>query len=241
MSSSSLSLESSSALIKQNVAELLREEILTGGLQPGDRVVEGKWASRLGVAQGSVREALNILAVEGFIDKPPGRIARITKLSAEDVMQRYEVRAALEGLAARLVAIRNMDLSDLRQNLADMKAAAEQGNMRALIERDLQFHLLLCKKSGNRYLLQEATRLLVPLFAFTAIRTIRLSVEPKPWISTLEEHRQIVNVIELGDPAVAQKYVANTIERFASDAMQVWIGDGNSQGVISASRRSSAT
>ena len=49
-------------LVKHDVAERLRKEIMSGALQPGMRIVEGKWASKFGVAQGSIREAINILA-----------------------------------------------------------------------------------------------------------------------------------------------------------------------------------
>ena len=50
-------------LVKHDVAERLRKEIMSGALQPGMRIVEGKWASKFGVAQGSIREAINICTV----------------------------------------------------------------------------------------------------------------------------------------------------------------------------------
>src|SRR5579863_279850 len=59
----------SDGLVKHNLAERLREEIMRGSLQPGARIVEGKWASKFGVAQGSIREAINILAQAGFVSK----------------------------------------------------------------------------------------------------------------------------------------------------------------------------
>src|SRR5581483_7249895 len=88
--------------VKGNVAEFLLEEIINGRLKPGERIVEGRWATKLHVAQASVREALNILAVRGFVEKDLGRSARVTILTDEDIQQIYEVRASLEGLAARL-------------------------------------------------------------------------------------------------------------------------------------------
>jgi DNA-binding GntR family transcriptional regulator len=56
-------------MVKDSVAAILREEIISGRLQPGDRIIEGKWAVRLGVAQTSIREALNRLMTEGFVEK----------------------------------------------------------------------------------------------------------------------------------------------------------------------------
>ena len=104
--------------VKGNVAGVLREEIITGRLSPGERIVEGKWATKLKVAQASVREALNILAAEGFVQKELNRSARVTVLSDDDVVQIHEVRTSLESLVARLVAIRQPDLSDLDQAIA---------------------------------------------------------------------------------------------------------------------------
>ena len=56
-------------LLKENLAVQLREEILGGRLVPGEKIIEGRWARQLGVAQVSIREALNILAAEGFVTK----------------------------------------------------------------------------------------------------------------------------------------------------------------------------
>src|SRR5262249_22554563 len=141
-----------------------------GRLKPGERIVETQWAPKLRVAQASVREALNILAAEGFVEKGVGRSARVTELSDQDVEQIYQLREVIEQLAARLVAEKQPDLSDLDQAIADMRSAAECGNLRAFYERDLLFHLLICEKSGNRFLEQSLKRVLVPLFAFVVMR-----------------------------------------------------------------------
>jgi DNA-binding GntR family transcriptional regulator len=63
-------------LVKTNLAELLREQIMKGSLFPVERIVESNWALRFGVGQASIREAINILAKDGFISKVSGRSAR---------------------------------------------------------------------------------------------------------------------------------------------------------------------
>src|ERR1700678_1152562 len=100
-------------LVKEAVAEQLRSEIVSGAIAPGHPIVEGKWAAQLGVAQASVREALNILFREGYVQKIAGRRARVTLFTKADVQGIYEVRASLEGLAARLVVERGADLEEL--------------------------------------------------------------------------------------------------------------------------------
>ena len=207
--------------VKGNVAGVLREEIITGRLSPGERIVEGKWAVKLKVAQASVREALNILAAEGFVQKELNRSARVTVLSDEDVVQIHEVRTSLESLAARLVAIRQPDLSDLDQAIADMLSAVQCGNMRTYCERDLGFHLLLCEKSGNRFLLEHVRRLLVPLFAFIVLRQHAAMDDPDRWHRSYEEHRKILQAVRSGNPDVAAGEMAAMIQCFSSETVDL--------------------
>jgi len=74
--------------------------------------VEGKWAAKFGVAQASIREAINILAREGFVTKAPGRSARVIHLSETDIGHIYQLRGAIEGLAACFAAQSPQDLND---------------------------------------------------------------------------------------------------------------------------------
>ena len=96
-----ISLNTDNGLLKLSVVERLRKEILNGRLHLGARIVEGKWAIKFGVAQASIREAVNILAQAGFVSKPSGRSARVIHLSENDVVHIYRLRGALEGLAMR--------------------------------------------------------------------------------------------------------------------------------------------
>jgi DNA-binding GntR family transcriptional regulator len=209
--------------VKSSVAGFLREEILSGRLEPGERIVEAKWATQLNVAQASVREALNMLAVEGFVKKQSGRSARVTTLSEEDVVQIYELRMSLEGLAARLVTVRQPDLRDLEQALADMHSAVQCGNMRTWCERDLSFHLLLCEKSGNRFLLEYVRRLIVPLFAFITLRQHVIMTNPERWRKSYEEHSRILEAVRSGDSYLAQREVEAIVYGFAKGYTADWV------------------
>src|ERR1700676_4595461 len=138
---SELSLLSTHGLVKTNLAERLRLEIVNGSLAPGERIVEGKWAARFGVAQGSIREAINILAQDGFISKESGRSARVIHLSEADAAHLYELRGAIEGLAARLAALAQSDFGSLQAAVHEMREAAMAGDRERLVDCDLQFHL----------------------------------------------------------------------------------------------------
>ena len=210
-----------SLMVKDTVAAVLREEIIIGRLSPGAPIVEGKWATGLKVAQASIREAINILTAEGFVEKGAGRSARVTELSEKDVAQIYQVRVALEGLAASIVAQKQPDLSDLDQVIADMGSAVACANVRAFYERDLQFHILISQKAGNRYLEQEMRRLVVPLFAFVIMRVHDASTDAANWKKSIEQHQQILDAIRSGDPYFAEQQVRKTIQRFAAVTQSV--------------------
>jgi len=123
-----------------------RQEIVSGRLAPGEKIVEVKYAKLLKLSQSSVREAINILVGEGFVQKGPGRTAQVTRLTDEDVAHSYELRAVLEGYCARIVAQKKVDLNELEQTLSDMRSAADCNNINDFYERDLQFHLLLAER-----------------------------------------------------------------------------------------------
>lgn len=203
-------------MVKDSVAAILRDEIISRRLQPSDKIVEGKWAKKLGVAQTSIREAINTLVAQGFLEKGSGRTATVTLLTPADVGHIYQLRAVLEGLAARVVAERQPDLSDLDQTLADMRAAIECKNIRAFYERDLRFHLLVCEKTGNRYLEQDLRRLIVPLFAFVVLRVHGSNDDPQVWAKSLEQHWQMLDAMRSGDPFFAEQQVRNTVHKFFS-------------------------
>jgi DNA-binding GntR family transcriptional regulator len=205
--------------IKGNIAGILREEIISGRLSPGERIAEDRWAAKLRVAKTSLREALNILAVEGFVRKEPNRGAHVTVLSETDAVRIYEVRTSLESLAARLVATSQPDFSELDQTLADMFSAVQSGSTRIYHERDLSFHLLLCEKSGNPFLLDSVRRLIVPLFAFVVLRRHGARADPEQWAKSYEEHRRILNALRSGDPDFAEREVATIIKFFSEQTV----------------------
>ena len=213
---------SGNGLVKHDLADRLRAEIMNGSLPSGDRIVEGKWARKFGVAQGSIREAINILAREGFITKRPGRSARVVHLSEIDIAQLYEVRGALEGLAARLAAKSCPDLSKLESAVAGMRRAASAGNCEALLRDDLQFHLELCEVSGNPFIVDQSRRLLVPYFAFVRMRIASSGQTTSPWDKDLEAHQRIIDLVREAEGEVAEAYVKKAMARFAKNAYDNW-------------------
>ncbi len=204
--------------VKHDLADRLRREIIKGSLPGGVRIIEGKWAQKFGVAQGSVREAINILARDGFVTKESGRSARVVHFSERDVAQLYDLRGAFEGLAAET----DPDLSKLQAAVDGMRRAANAGECENLLHCDLQFHLQLCELSGNPYLVEQSRRTLLPFFAFVRMRVAASGQAASAWHKDLEAHQRIIDLIREGEGEVAEQYVKKAMARFARTAYDNW-------------------
>ena len=209
-------------LLKENIAARLREEILAGRITPRQKIIEGQWARQYGVAQVSIREALNILTAEGFVTKGHGRSARVVKLGDADIIHIYEVRGVLEGLAARIITKRRLPLDDLESAFAALREAVQSNDLRKVIGCVQHFHLLLLEKPGNPYLQEQGRRLVVPLYAFTLIRALAKGVDTSAWARQLSHHRLIIDVIQLGNPALAEQTLIHVTHSFLEAALTVW-------------------
>ena len=210
-------------LRKHEMAERLLSEIVGGVLSPGEQISERTWAQKFGVAQASIREAINILERDGFVTKESGRSARVVNLSQQDVFQLYQVRAALEGMAGFLAASSGADVSDLQQIVEEMQIASETHNSKALTDCDLRFHLELCRLSGNSHLLAYAQKLLRPFFAFVRMRVSVSGQGTSAWGHDVEAHQRIVDLIRDGEAELTEHYVKKSMTRFASTARRNWL------------------
>ncbi len=208
--------------VKHDLADRLRREIIKGFLPGGVRIIEGKWAQKFGVAQGSVREAINILARDGFVTKESGRSARVVHFSERDVAHLYDLRGAFEGLAACLAAETDPDQSKLQAAVDGMRRAANAGECENLLHCDLQFHLQLCELSGNPYLVEQSRRTLLPFFAFVRMRVAASGQAASAWHKDLEAHQRIIDLIREGEGEVAEQYVKKAMARFARTAYDNW-------------------
>ena len=212
----------SGSLVKSALANRLRDEISSGALPPGVRIIEGTWGRKLGVAQGSIREAINRLAQEGFVTKVSGRSARVVSLNEQDVLHLYEIRGAIEGLAARLAATRRADVAELQQMVDAMRHASKKNRTADLVDADREFHLELCRISGNPHLVEHAGRVLLPFFAFARIRIIASKQDTSAWDRDLEAHQRVVDLVREGEGEVAEQYIRRAMARFAQTAYGNW-------------------
>ena len=142
--------------LRDVVFQTLRQAILSGQLQPGERLMEIHLAKQLGVSRTPVREAIRKLELEGLVSTIPRRgavVAEITRTDMEDVL---EVRHALEDLAVRR-ASENMSeeqLNELKKASARFEECVRKDDLRASAQADEEFHEIISEATGNRRLLQ---------------------------------------------------------------------------------------
>lgn len=143
------------------VTAALRSAIMEGRFKPGERLVEDRIARLFGVSRNPVREALRILRSEGLVEIAPRRGASVAALSPEEAREVIELRAALEGLSARLAARRcTPEIAAGLQAILDAgSAAARRGDVAALRRLNDEFHQALARSGSNRFLSEFMTAL----------------------------------------------------------------------------------
>lgn len=135
----------------------LREAILSSKLRPGDRLEVAELADRLGVSLTPVRQAVQQLATEGLVEVRPRGGAFVAVLSPKDVEETFEIRCALECMAAEL-AVKRISEDEIRrahEPLEQLRQPVLTDQDRVGHQRDnLELHMILIRASGNRKLVE---------------------------------------------------------------------------------------
>jgi len=183
------------------------DEIRAGGFTPGQRLREVEIAGRLGHSRTPVREALRLLEADGLVVHQPRLGATLRKMDHPEVMELYEMRAVLEGTAARLAA-RVASTSELLQlsELNEELGATEHEEQAAKLNR--QFHAILMEAARNRFLLRSMHGLhktMLLLGQTTLMDAARIA-------AAREEHRRIIAALEARDGAAAEAAMRGHLE-----------------------------
>lgn len=189
--------------LREVVFETLREAIIKGDLSPGERLMEIQVAEELGVSRTPVREAIRKLELEGLVIMVPRKGAYVADISMRDLSDVFEVRCALEALAAELAADRATDeeIEELERMLVKISEALENNRIQETVELDTQFHEMLYAASRNERLRGILSQLREQIHRF------RLQSWTRPGRArvALEEHRAIVEAVAERNPQLAKK------------------------------------
>ncbi len=208
--------------LRSRIAERIEQAILDGSLQPGERLVERKLAAQFATSLTAVREALIELEGNGLVAKKPNSATYVTKMNLEAAEKIFAVRRILEGFAfeeaARLATAEQIKhLEELYLKLLD---AARTQDCRAFIQVDYDLHEMIWQISGNAYLEAALRRVVLPLFAFTAIRIVVGS--PLDLLQDAQSHLPLLEAIKSKDPKAARNVFMVALQEWLSKT-QAWM------------------
>lgn len=199
--------------LAEDAAERIREQILGGGFRQGDHLVESKIAEQLRISRGPVREAFKLLRAEGLVEEEPRRGTFVVRLDTVDVREVYELRAAIEGRAARILAGSNgpLALAELRALADRIDDAVRAQDFPKVSRADIDFHEALCRLSGN-------SRLLDVFMRHVPVMRSLLRLDERVYSSVDEialQHRPLLEAIQARDADRAAKLCEEHCEQAA--------------------------
>jgi DNA-binding GntR family transcriptional regulator len=178
------------------VYDEVQRRIVDGRLQQGERIFEDQLAHELEVSRNPVREALQALELEGFVELEPRRGARVAVISPQRASDLFELREALEGMVARLAATRRtaQQLADLQRVVQLGSTAAAAGDLAVLPGLNTDFHGRLCDAANNSMLADSVERMSQLIQWVYTKRVTQRGI--RSWM----EHSRIVEAIADSDP-----------------------------------------
>lgn len=203
-------------VVKDRVADLLREAILSGHFQPGERLKERTLSAHIGASRMPIREALITLEAEGFVVREAYRGARVSTPSRKGLEELLEIRSHLESLATRLAVpyISAGDIKRLRKVLAERRRLAQE--VEAQTRLNERFHKIIRDRCPNERLRDLLANLWsqIPKSMWN-LRAQR--IEP-----SIEECEEIVAAIERKDATSAAILMANHCDNGAASVLEVY-------------------
>jgi DNA-binding GntR family transcriptional regulator len=196
--------------LRERVYEVLRDEILSGHLGPGAELSEVALAERLGVSRGPIREALSLLCAQRLVTMQPRRGAYVSVLTRQEFLEAYQVREALEALAARLASARlqDDDIVALEALHEEMRRAVRDRAVQRFFDANQRFHLSLVALSGNGRLIEMHDQLVQRMGRYMA-RSLSLRGNLE---RSLAEHEEIIDALRARDATRAVAAVSLHIQ-----------------------------
>ncbi len=196
--------------LRDVVFNTLRQAILRGELEPGERLPEIQLADKLGVSRTPIREAIRKLELEGLVIMIPRKgavVAEITEKSLRDVL---EVRRALEELSVKLACekIQEEEIEELKVAAKEFEDALKTGDVTAYAEADVKFHDIIYHTTDNERLIQLLNNLSEQMYRY---RVEYLKREDSHE-TLLAEHQYIIEMLKKRDVKRAVEAVCTHVD-----------------------------
>ncbi|MEM7404742.1 MAG: GntR family transcriptional regulator [Pseudomonadota bacterium] len=179
------------------LVSVLRSEIHSGALKPGDQLEEAALAKRFGVSRMPVRQAVRSLVESGLLETRARKGAFVRVLSPKELADLFEVAAELEGLACRLAAsvLTEDDVEAISRGLEDCVHAASNQDSNRYAIANLRFHGAIHKASGNDWLADQLAQIEVRINSY---RSMPYQIRGR-LAQSVQEHREIMDVLVKGN------------------------------------------
>ncbi|MDO8528131.1 MAG: GntR family transcriptional regulator [Deltaproteobacteria bacterium] len=192
--------------LRESIADSLRDSIIQGALKPGIKISEPALALKFGISRTPVREAFRQLDSEGFLHILPRRGARVAPISEKDVREFYDVKAVLEGHAAKLAVERLSDkeLEKMESLNNQMEKSNQTKDYKKVFQLHNEFHEVFLRASGNEQLHHLIRSLVSKFQRFRILLTIAGKIE-----GSLAQHREIIRAFRSKNGDDASRLVSD--------------------------------
>ena len=197
--------------LRELVFTTLRQAILKGELQPGERLMEIQLAEKMGVSRTPIREAIRKLAAEGLVTMIPRKGAIVAGISEKMLKDVLRVRMTLEKMAYECAfeSITDTAIEKLLSAESDFEAAVEAGDLVAIAEADEKFHFIIYDAAGNDKLLEILTNLKENMYRYRMEYAKNRAIRSE----LIEDHRAIVKTLAERDAdnglKLVEKHIGN--------------------------------
>lgn len=195
--------------LRDVVFNTLRDAIVHGEFEPGERLMEVTLAKRLGVSRTPVREAIRMLELEGLVVMIPRRGAEVARITEKDLRDALEIRISLEELAVEL-ACQRIDADGkerLKKACINFREAIGSKLVPAIVDTDVEFHDVIFEVTNNPRLVSLGKSFGEQVYRYRVEYVRDMSYHDK----LVEEHDAITNAILLGDVMRAKEVMRKHI------------------------------
>lgn len=188
---------------KKRAFSQIQDWIIDGTLQPGEKLNDADLAQALGVSRTPIREALQLLNVQGFVEMHPGVGTQVTAVNSADVSKILPPLAALQALAAELATplISKDTIDKLRGMNENFAQSVETGDLFSALKLDEQFHNMIVETADNPYISKTVLSLQAHVFRLYFHQSIILTTD------SIKEHEAILHAFEKKDKETAASIV----------------------------------
>ncbi len=207
---------------KERAFAQMQRWIIDGTLSPGEKLIDAELAETLAVSRTPIREALQLLEMQGLVSMHPGKETRVTDIDKNDILNLYPVLASLHALAAELSArtVTEQQIEQLKALNAQFGQAIAEGQAYRAMELDEQFHHLIVDASDNAYIATFGASLQMHIRRF---KYVFLKQPITGTSQSVEEHASIIDAFEARDAEQASHAMKQNLLRPMRELYE-WIG-----------------